>query len=302
MPFEQIVEQHHVIQFRDASELAYQEVGSVLRPYVDEQPCEGEQNRMIRLFDPTTASRRTSRVPTNVDNRTPRRARWLIYQDPLEDGEYIDEMDLWRQAFDPQSDLLKAKNASIGRGIDQVILDGMFGAAYEGKRGEKSVSLPAAQTIATDVETGGTHVGMTVFKLRKARQKLAEASIDLQRNQPYCAITARQHDDLLAFTQTTSADFNQLDRPVLREGRLVRFMGFDLVEMQNLQTKSGDATVRLNPCWVKSGVCLGIWSDVRPRMWNDTHRNMTPYINIDAVMDCRRKQDPAVVVIESKEA
>lgn len=302
MPFEQIVEEHHIIQFRDASELAYQEVGSILRPFVDESTAEGEQNRMLRLFDPGTAQRRTERVPTNVDNRLNRRARWLIYQDPIESGEYIDQIDIWRQAFDPQSDLLRGHNAAVGRGIDDIILDGMLGDAFEGKRGEKKVVLPAGQTIPADVETPGTDTGMTVFKMRKALQKLAEGFVDLDRTMPFIALTARQHDDLLAFTQVTSEDFNRRERPVLRDGKLIEFLGMRIVRMQRLPLKSGTTDVRLNPVWVEKDVHLGIWSDVRPRMWNDTHRQLTPVIHIDFVGDCRRKQDAGVVVVESKEA
>jgi hypothetical protein len=49
-------------------------------------------------------------------------------------------------------------------------------------------------------------------------------------------------------------------------------------------------------------VKLGIWQDVKPDMWNDTHARNTPYIHVDAYMDATRVEDKGVHVIECTES
>lgn len=300
--FEQTVEQHHVLDFQSAVELALQQMGPKLRPFVAEQPCSGEANALIRLFDKVEASQRGGRKPENLDNRAARRRRWLIFDEPWESGEYVDEIDVWRQAFDPTSSLITTHAQAIGRRIDQIILTGMLGDAYEGKRGETRVALPAAQKVGIQIGTDASlpvDEGMNVAKLREARKILKKAHVDLDREDAYVAMSADEHDALFDFVQATSADYQVWDasqRPAYRDGKLTRFMGFNILDFEELPTNSA-GTTRYCPVWVRSGCTLGVWSDVRSRMWNDSGRNQTPVMNIDFVGDARRTQDGKVVEI-----
>jgi hypothetical protein len=299
--FEQRVEQHHVIEFQSAVELTLQQMGPKLRPLINEQTCTGEQNALIRLFDRVEASQRTGRKPENVDNRANRRRRWLIYDDPWETGEYVDEVDVWRQAFDPTSNLLQTHAAAIGRRVDQIILEGLRGAAYEGKRGETAVALPAAQKVGIQVGSGTTpaDVGLNVKKLRAARTRLAKGHVDLDREEVFLALSADEHDALFDFVEATSADYQNWDsaqRPAFKDGKLTRFMGFTFVPFEELPENAGN-TIRYCMAWVKSAATLGIWSDIRTRMWNDSSRQQTPVFCIDFAGDCRRTQDARVVEI-----
>lgn len=299
--FEQLVQQHHIIEFGGAVELALQQNGPILRSFVSSMPCKGEQSANINLFGTATATTRTGRKAENLDAPIERTRRWLVYNDPIQSGEYIDGMDMWRQAMDPTSSLIQAHTQAIGRGIDKKILTGLTGDAYEGKRGETAVALPAAQKVGIQVGSGVSpaDTGLNVIKLREARKKLMKAHVDLTREEAFCAVSADEHDALFDFVEATSSDYNGWgagENPVIRDGRLQRLMGFTLVPYEDLLTNTG-GTIRYVPAWVRSGLTLGVWSDVRPRLWNDSHRNQTPVFNIDFVGDARRTQDGKVVEI-----
>lgn len=301
MPFEQTVEAHHVVDFDATVQLALQQYGPILRPYVDMQTCEGERSALITLFGRTDAQTVSGRKPENLDIVTPRSKRWLIYNDPIANGEYVNEQDIWRQAFDPTSSLMQSKVMSVGRAIDKMILTGLTGPAYEGKTGETAIALPAAQIVASDVRPSGSgNTGMNVLKLRNARKTLVKAHVDLDREQAFLALSVDEHDALFDFvTATGVTNFNALEAPVMVNGKLAKFMGFNFVAFQALNTRvQSSDTIRECVAWVKSAAKLGVWSDVRGRMWNDSSRRQTPVIDVDFVGDCRRTEEGKVVRID----
>jgi hypothetical protein len=303
MAIEQLVEQHHIITFQANVELALQRMGPKLRPFVDFQPCQGEQSALIRLFDPVKSQRRTGRKPENVDNRAGRRRRWLLFQDPVESGEYIDELDIWRQAMDPTSDLIRVHTMAVGRDIDEIIVEGLTGEAYEGKLTPTAVPLPSTQKVGIQVGSSpAADTGMNIKKLREARKIFEKNEVDLDREELFVGMSADEHDALFDFVEATSADYQSWDasqRPVFRDGKLMRFMGFNIVRFQGWKTNAA-GSIRYCPAWVKRSVKLGVWQDIRARMWNDSSRQNTPVFNIDFVGDCRRTQEGLVVEIACK--
>jgi hypothetical protein len=100
---------------------------------------------------------------------------------------------------------------------------------------------------------------LTVAKLREAKRILMAADLDLDdpMNVLTCAVGATQHDNLLAEAQVISLDFNE--KPVLMEGKIVRFLGINFVHTELLESSSGD---KLIPVWAKSGMHLGLWNDI----------------------------------------
>jgi hypothetical protein len=61
-----------------------------------------------------------------------------------------------------------------------------------------------------------------------------------------------------------SSDFNGGDRPVLKEGKVIRFLGINFIHTElavaTAQQLSGDV---LLPVFAKSGMHLGIWNDIK---------------------------------------
>ena len=193
--------------------------------------------------------------------------------------------------------------AAIRRGFDDTILGldengalsdgGILGAISEGKRpGNAGTALPAAY------KTVHNNQGLTVAKLRAARKKLGLDENDLEFITPVMAITTNQHDDLLGIVESASASLNMLEQPSIVDGKVKRLMGFDFVEVNRLPKVS---SVRSCPVWIKDKIVLGVWQDIKPDMWNDTHARKTPYIHVDAYIDATRTEDLGVHVVECQE-
>lgn len=303
MPKDLLVEKHHKLSFEANVMLATQRYGSKLRRYVTEKPCTGEGAVAANLIMPIKAIRDTGRRRANIEITAERKRRWLMYRDPIAVGDYIDSEDVFRQSGEPTSELVQNGAMAIGRGIDDCILGiedgvigegGILGGIVEGKRpGNAAIALPAGNITVH----GGT--GLTIAKLRKARKAIGLAEKDLDRVTPVMAITQNQDDDLLGIVETGSADLNQLEQPQLRDGKVTRLMGFEFVHINGLPKA---ATTRSCPIWIPEDIILGVWRDVKTDMWNDSHARNTPYWHIDAYMDCTRKEDVGIHVIECTEA
>ena len=303
MSFDQRVEAHQRLMYGDNFMLATQQMGSKLRPFVTEKACKGEGATAADIVGEVEYSRRTGRDRTNKENPVPRSRRWLVYRDPIETGQYLDSEDKFREIESPDSETLQAHAAAVGRGFDDTILGidangdvdigGILGPVVEGKRpGGAGVALPAAQTTVH----GG--VGLTLAKLRAARKRLGLDENDLDRVQPVMAVTPQQMDDLLGIVESASANLNMMDQAQMIEGKVTRLMRINFVEMNRLPVAS---SVRSCPIWIKENVILGIWQDIKPDLYNDTHAGNTPYMKVDAVIDATRKQDTGVHVIECSE-
>jgi hypothetical protein len=145
---------------------------------------------------------------------------------------------------------------AAGRQFDRLLIDAFFDSAPTGKTGSSSTAHGAGQLVDNDFGASGA-VGLTVAKLRQAKKLLLAADVDIEADMLYCAVTAAQHDDLLAESQVISTDFN--NKPVLVDGMVTRFLGINFIHTELLET---DGTYRRCPVWAKSGMHLGIWNDI----------------------------------------
>lgn len=308
MPKDILVEAHHKLSFEANVQLATQRYGSKLRKYVTEKPCTGEGAVAANLIMPIRAIRDVGRRRANIQTTAERKRRWLVYRDPIAVGDYIDNEDVFRQTGEPTSELIRNGSMAIGRGIDECILGlnedgtigegGILGTIVEGKRpGGAGIALSSGNVTVH----GGT--GLTITKLRRARKKMGLSEVDLDRVTPVMAITQNQDDDLLGIVETGTADLNQFEQPQLRDGKVTRLMGFEFVHINGLPVRGAAPNlIRSCPVWVPDDIILGVWQDVKTGLWNDTSARNTPYWHIDAYMDCTRREDVGVHVIECVEA
>jgi hypothetical protein len=302
MPFDTRVEASHQLGLSTAVEMALQQMGSKLRPYVSEKPASGEAIPASDLVGPVVAQRGSGRRRSNIENPAPFERRWLEYKDPLETGQYLDKEDTFRSAMNPASEIIKTHTNAMGRGIDDIILGleadgsvgdgGILGTVKTGKRLSGSSVFPATNTIVH----GGA--GLTIAKLRAVRKKLSLAENDMDRVQAVMAIGAEQADNLLGIAEATAANLNPFEQRQLESGKITQLMGFKFVEINRLPLSS---TTRTCPVWLPEMVVLGVWQDVVSNMWNDTSARNTPYMHIDCYIDCARKQDGGVFAIECTE-
>ena len=244
---------HYVQQFATNLELLLQQKDSRLKSLVDQGTHYGEQAAVvdqvgkIEMQEPAGRFAPIGRVDATVDRR------WVLpssYDLP----QLIDSFDKLKLLLDPNSTFVANGVAACNRRYDNTIIAAFFAAAQTGKSGTTSTSFLSANQVAVTMGAA-TATGLNVKKLREAKKILMAYDIDVATEQIFCGITAKQHDDLLAEAQVVSTDFN--DRPVLTEGRIMRFLGINFVhsELYGLDTNS----YRRLPVWIKSGMHLGQW-------------------------------------------
>jgi hypothetical protein len=104
---------------------------------------------------------------------------------------------------------------------------------------------------------GATSVGLTVAKLIEVKRTFRHYHVDIDTDPLTLVIGSTQEADLLKQVQVVSTEFN--DKPVLVDGKITRFLGFDIVVSERLQVAS---SIRKCIAFAKSGMYLGIWRDM----------------------------------------
>ena len=247
-------------EFGTAINLLLQQKGSKLAGTVMVGSHKGKQASPVNQLGAIEATKVISRFAPmgRVDATTDR--RWVSPTD-YELPQLIDSFDKLRIVADPSGEYVQNAMLAMGRKRDAEILAAFTGTAKTGETGGTSTSFTAGNEV--DVSFGGTNTKLTVAKLREVRRLMMANHIDFEVEEAYIGITAADHDSLLNEAQIISSDFNGGTKPVLQDGRVMRFMGFNFVHCELIETElSGTNEVTL-PVWVKSGMHLGIWNDVQ---------------------------------------
>lgn len=242
-------------QFATNVKWKLQQQGSRLRKcamegsYIGEQASPVDQVGKVEMQPVTTRFGAMGRVDAAVDRR------W-VQPSSFDLPQLIDSVDKLKMLTDPSSVYVQNAVMAAGRQMDRLILAAINGTALTGKTGSTATVLPAGQKVAVNFGAA-SNTGLTVAKLREAKRLLMAAEVDLETDQIWCAVKAKQHDNLLAEAQVISLDFNE--KPVLMEGKITRFLGINFVHTELVETSTYD----LVPVFAKSGVHLGIWNDIK---------------------------------------
>ena len=250
---------HYVVSYSSNINILLHEKGSKLRPFVMEGHYVGKQASPVDQFGPIEMQPVTSRFGPmgRVDAATDR--RWVFPSD-FDLPQLIDTFDKLRLLTDPESTYVQNGVFAAGRQMDRLILLAALGTAKTGEAGATSTSFNAANEI--DVAVGGANTRLNVAKLVAMQELMLANSVDLEREMPVIPLTAKDNSALLNEVQIISSDFNGGERPVLKDGRIMHFMGFDFVYCQLNETVNAGTNECNIPTWVKSGMHLGIWNDV----------------------------------------
>ena len=214
-------------------------------------------------------------------------------------ADLIDSGDKLKFLTDPTSAFVLNAGYALGRKKDRRIIEALLGDAYCGPKGETKVSFLAENIIDVDYkESGATeNTGLTVEKLRKARQLLDDANIDDDEEQ-YCIVTSSQIGNLLASEKVTSADYNTVK--ALVDGKINTFMGFTFKRVDSkLLPKTED--IREVICFAKSGLLLATNGDIKTQIAVRPDKRMA--VQVYASMHCgaTRMDERKVVKIECNE-
>lgn len=201
--------------------------------------------------------------------------RWVHIPNPIVFQAPISELDLQQTNINPTGTIVQGAVAKLNREQDSRFLTAFFGTAYTGETGTTSTSFTAGQQIA------GSSTGITIEKLRTARELLQEAEVDLDNEMPIIAISPNMENQLLALTEIGSVDFNETK--TLVNGKVSNFMGFQFVVSNLLPS---DGTYVRCPVWVPSAMGCATWTDVKTNVRRLPNYTDQPYL-IESIM---RKQ------------
>ena len=260
--------QHYVQQYSTNLQLLLQQRGSKLRDTVMSGTHVGKQASPVDQVGAIAAQQVTGRFQPMGRVDAPVDRRWVFPVD-YDLPQLIDTFDKLRLLTDPQSSFATNGTYAMGRAQDDVIIGAYFADAKTGENGGTTTSFGTTLTSSggqnVSVDTGGAASGLNVAKLREAKKTLMANEVDIDNDPLVCVVTADQHDNLLADVQVVSGDFGWKDSPVLKEGKLERFLGINFKHCERLTTGTDDqaGTSRQVPIYAKSGMYLGIWNDIQ---------------------------------------
>jgi hypothetical protein len=282
---------HFVQQYTTNVQLLLQQKGSKLRNTVTVGSYTGKAAKAIEQVGPVTAQKRTIRHGDTPLISTPADARWVFPTD-YEWADLIDDQDKLRMLIDPTSSYSQNGAYALGRAMDDEIITAFFATAKTGENGSDNTVFGVDQDVV--VVTGSTGAtGLNISKLREAKKILMQNEVDIDNDPLFCIITASQHDDLLNEAQAISLDYNT--RPVLVDGKITAFMGFNFVHTERLPLNS--SSQRRVPAFAKSGMHLGMFNDINTMISERADKGYATQVYVKGTFGATRTEEGKVVEI-----
>lgn len=286
---------HFVQQYTTNVQLLLQQKGSKLRDAVTVGSYTGKAAKAIEQVGPVTAQRRTVRHGDTPLISTPADARWVFPND-YEWADLIDDQDKLRMLVDPQSSYALNGAYALGRAMDDEIISAFFGDSKTGENGSTTTSFDSNNQV--DVDTGAAAAtGLNISKLREAKRVLMANEVDIDNDPLYVILTAEQHDDLLNEAQAISLDYNT--RPVLVDGKITAFMGFNFIHTERLDTDG--SSYRRVPAFAQSGMHLGMWNDISTMISERDDKGYSTQVYVKGTFGATRTEEGKVVEIKCSE-
>ena len=235
--------------------------------------------------------KRTTRHADTPLVETPHDARW-VYPEDYEIADLIDKQDVLRTIIEPSSKYARNQAMAMNRAIDDEIIAAFFSETT--KTGKTGATTTDWTTYGSSVDATS---GLTVEALRQTREKLRAAEVDMENDPMFIALTAKQETDLLTETQIVSLDYNE--KPVLVDGRITSFMGFNFIHSERLPVDGDDK--RRCPAWVKSGMCLGIWQDIAGQISQRDDKSYATQVYASTTIGATRVEEAKIVEIKVTE-
>lgn len=253
------IPEHFVSQFSTNIELLLQQKGSKLRDNVRTGTHEGKQASPVNQFGAITAQAPAGRFAPKNRTDAPAARRWVFPQDK-EIDQLLDNFDMLKLIEDPKGAYAENAAHAIGRSYDDAIIDAALGTANTGETGSGTEAFDAAFTVANDFGAASA-VGLTVAKLIEAKRLMRGQEVDIENDPLTLIISENQEADLLNQTEVVSTDFNA--KPVLVDGKLTRFLDFQIIVSTRLDLATAD---RSCIAFARSGMYLGLWQDMETRV------------------------------------
>jgi hypothetical protein len=255
---------HYTISFSNNIALLLQTQGQKLRGCVTEAPYVGKQAAVVDQIgqvDMQPVAGRFApmgRVDATVDRR------WVTPSD-FDLPQQIDSFDKLRLVTEPESKYVQNAVVAAGRQIDRTILTATTATAKTGEQGGTNTVFNSNNTVTVSI--GGTNSRLNVSKLLAVKEKMRAQFVDFDNDEIYMPLVAKDESALLNEIQIVSNEFNSPgDKPVMKDGKVMRFLGINFVYCELAETVMIPAgvTTRIDvPVWAKSGMHLGVWNDIQ---------------------------------------
>jgi hypothetical protein len=291
---------HFVQQFADTLALLAQQEKSKLETTVDSGMHIGEQASPVDQWGKIAVSENNERFTEMPRVDAPLDRRWVIPTD-FDLPQLVQNKDLIRMLTDPRSIMARDAIAAFNRQKDTTILQGLLLGNQTGKTGTTVTQI--ANSVS--VNTGGAASKLNVSKVREAKRILMANDVDVQGEELYFVVNAAAHDALLNEIQVVSKDYNVArdGMPVMKEGLIDRFLGFNFIHCERVFTGTDDAAGTSSACvaYAKSGAYLGKWQDIttdvreRPDL-----RDIPTQIYVKATFGATRLDEAKVVRVWSR--
>jgi hypothetical protein len=275
-----------VQQYKANVELLLQQTDSRLAGAVTVGSYVGKAASTVEQFGSATAVQRTSRHADTPLLDLSQDKRWVFPTD-YEWASLIDKQDQLRAIVELTSPYAMAGAAAMNRVKDDIILAAIFGTNYTGENGTtaETFGTVGSGTYDVGVNTGGAASALNVAKLQSAIQKLMLANKGELSESVYGAISSYEHDALLKEMQVVNKDYG--NSAVLVDGKVKRFMGVDFIITERLTVTSGN---RLIPLWLKSGMHLGMWDEVRAEIGPRADKGYATQVYLAMTLGATRTQ------------
>ena len=195
--------------------------------------------------------------------------------------------------IDPTSPYAVNGSYALGRSMDDTIISAALGTS---KTGENGSTNTAFDTTNQQIASGSA--GLTISKLREAKKILMENEVDMEMDELFIIVTAKQMDDLLGTTEVTSSDYNTVK--ALVQGDVDTFMGFKFKHSERL-TVDGSSDRRVI-AFAKSGMHLGVWNDINARISERDDKSYANQVYVKGTWGATRTEEGKVVEVLCSEA
>lgn len=206
--------------------------------------------------------------------------RWIVPIDK-EGDQLVDNFDALKTPIDPKSQLVSRASSACARQWDDELIRAMTATSTIGTDAG-SLTTEAWDTtnfqVAADFGASAS-VGLTVAKLSEARRILQHYHAFDDEPDATLVIGSQQEADFRNQAQVVSSDFNR-NGGVLESGKVVRYMGFDVVVSERLPTitdKNSNANTRSCRVFVRSGLYLGMWQDTKTEVFRRADLSSNPW-------------------------
>lgn len=264
-------------------QLAQQKYSKLLNTVYLKQNVRGKTfyQDQIGAWELEVKGSRNTATPNNDPTLSRRQGVMVDYHD----NRLLDRGDELRAISDPRSAYTIAAAQSLGRKIDEVIIEAAINSANSGETG--STVVTQGNIIL------GTESSMTLARVVAVKQQLDDADVEMEDR--YFVCTPAALDNLLNTTAATSSDFNTVK--ALVRGEIDTWMGFKWIMSTRINAVS--ASTLIGVAYQKYGICAAMSASplVRTDERSDLSYSWQVYyeLNMGAV---RLEEDRVVVFNE----